>query len=262
MEAMFQYSQLCKEVLSDEDYCKLEVESYNSMDGEKSDLYDCPICRNKKFVAFISPVYHDFTLKECDCVKTRKILANIRKSGFDKELQSKTFNSYITNEPWQKNIKNLALEFLQSNGSWFYAGGQSGSGKTHICTAICNHMLGQGKAVKYILWRKLVQKLSANKFSDEYDNIISDITDYDAIYIDDFLKSSKIENELNIAFEIINSAYIKHKILIVSSELTLDRINSFDEATAGRIIERSSKFIIQIQKNPDRNFRLRNISDL
>ena len=112
MEAMFQYSQLCKEVLSDEDYCKLEVESYNSMDGEKSDLYDCPICRNKKFVAFISPVYHDFTLKECDCVKTRKILANIRKSGFDKELQSKTFNSYITNEPWQKNIKNLALEFL------------------------------------------------------------------------------------------------------------------------------------------------------
>ena len=90
----------------------------------------------------------------------------------------------------------------------------------------------------------------------------SDITDYDAIYIDDFLKSSKIENELNIAFEIINSAYIKHKILIVSSELTLDRINSFDEATAGRIIERSSKFIIQIQKNPDRNFRLRNISEL
>ena len=154
VQEMFQYSQLCKEVLSDEDYCKLEVESYNSMDGEKSDLYDCPVCRNKKFVAFISPVYHDFTLKECDCVKTRKILANIRKSGFDKELQSKTFDSYITNEPWQKNIKNLALEFLKSNGSWFYAGGQSGSGKTHICTAICNYMLGQGKAVYYIFGGK------------------------------------------------------------------------------------------------------------
>lgn len=245
------------EDLSDEDYAELQVKGYNSIDGGQSDLYNCPICRNKQMIAFVSPEFHDFTLRKCECVRKRKALVNIRKSGLTEELRRKTFDTYITAEKWQENFRNTALEFLESKNHWFYAGGMSGSGKTHICTAICNKFLNQGRTVKYVLWRELFQKLSANKFSDEYENIIRDITDYDVVYIDDFLKSSKAADELNAAFEVINALYIRRKPLILSSELFLADLNKLDCASAGRIAELSGKFIVQIPKTPDRNFRLR-----
>ena len=79
--------------------------------------------------------------------------------------------------------------------------------------------------------------------------------------IDDFLKSnsnnSKFSDELNFAFEIINSRYNANKKTIISSELPISDINKYDSALAGRIAEKSAGFTIQIQKDDNKNYRLR-----
>lgn len=81
------------------------------------------------------------------------------------------------------------------------------------------------------------------------------------LYIDDFLKSnsnnSKFSDELNFAFEIINSRYNANKKTIISSELLISDINKYDSALAGRIAEKSAGFTIQIQKDDNKNYRLR-----
>ena len=92
-------------------------------------------------------------------------------------------------------------------------------------------------------------------------NKFKSICDTDILYIDDFLKSnsnnSKFSDELNFAFEIINSRYNANKKTIISSELLISDINKYDSALAGRIAEKSAGFTIQIQKDDNKNYRLR-----
>ncbi len=48
-----------------------------------------------------------------------------------------TFNRFQTDTPLQKLIKSTANKYLDDrSSSWFFIGGQSGAGKSHICTAI------------------------------------------------------------------------------------------------------------------------------
>ena len=59
------------------------------------------------------------------------------KSGMSEMLKGCTLESFKTKSEWQQAIKNKAIEYIkQDNGDWWYIGGQVGSGKTHICTAI------------------------------------------------------------------------------------------------------------------------------
>ncbi len=250
--------------LSDREYEQYKADVYNSNQGTNSDnsslfdLYDCNECKNKFVVAFVNS-YDEFALKPCKCVKIRKTLKNISESGLTEELKSKTFESYNAAESWQKTCKNTALKYIDDNSrAWLFAGGQSGAGKTHLCTAICNVMLKRGLTVKYILWRRIVQKLDANRFNDEnYQKILDDISKADILYIDDFLKSTDPKKEINHAFEIINTRDTADKRTIISSELLIDDIKKLDEALAGRIAHHAKNFKIQISKSIDRNYRLK-----
>lgn len=254
--------QECTKVLSDDEYLQQMVDTYNNNEGKNLDnsslfdIYNCPVCRNKLTIAFIDSM-NSFSLRQCSCRKLRKSLVNIEKSGLSGEIRTKTFESYIVSQPWQNLCKEIAIKYLNDySGKWLFAGGQSGSGKTHLCTAICGKMLNKGVSVKYVLWRELVQKLSSNRFSDDYRKIFDNLLDADVLYIDDFLKSHDPRKELDWAFEIINACYTSRKSLIISSELLIDDINLLDSAIAGRISEMSNGFKIQIIKNPDRNYRI------
>ena len=78
--------------------------------------------------------------KECSCMEIRRNLILIQKSNL-KSLEKLTLESFETRTSLQKTMKNKALEYLESSNVWLYIGGTSGSGKTHICTAICNKLI-------------------------------------------------------------------------------------------------------------------------
>jgi chromosomal replication initiation ATPase DnaA len=47
------------------------------------------------------------------------------------------FDKFIVTEQWQADAKQAAIDYSNNpDVNWFFAGGQNGSGKTHICTAI------------------------------------------------------------------------------------------------------------------------------
>ena len=80
------------------------------------------------------------------------------------------------------------------------------------------------------------------------------------LYLDDFLKvqrgTSPTPADIRLAFEVLDARY-NHgdKPVILSTEFNLRQIAGFDEALAGRIVERSRGFAVQIQGGPDRNHR-------
>lgn len=76
-------------------------------------------------------------------------------------LERHTFETFQTPEPWQARAKQLAQDYAAAPNGWFVASGASGSGKTHLCTAICRRLLDDGRAVRYELWRETAQKIKA-----------------------------------------------------------------------------------------------------
>ena len=241
---------------------ELKVKSFNKDIGDLK-YYDCDKCKNKGYIAFVDDS-GVFTLRKCECMPIRTSNERIAKSGLADLLKEYTFDKYITTEKWQESIKASAKAFVNDAcGNWFFIGGQVGSGKSMICTAISGELIAKGKKVAYMLWRDEIVPLKANvNDSAEYDKRISYFKNIPVLYIDDFFKVERGKEptpaDVNIAFELLNYRYNNPELItIISSEFTTRDIISIDEAVGSRIYEKSKKYQININADINKNYRLR-----
>lgn len=254
------------EKVTNKEWQELKIAAYNEAEGDlnKKDGYSCEICKNKGHFLIIDDngveLYH-----ECKCKKAREAIKKANRSSLGNVITQYTFSNFETTEAWQKHIKDKAIEFCSDNNSkWFYMGGQSGCGKTHICTAIFAHYIKQGGSVRFMTWQEDAKRLKALVNEPEYQKEIDEYKNVDVLYIDDFLKTTRgtdpTAGDLNIAFEIINRRLLNNNaITIISSETPLDGLIDYDEATMSRIYQNAGKFIITIDKDRGKNYRLKTI---
>ena len=251
------------------EYEQFKVDGMNATEGNRhlEDGYNCPICKNKGYIIKLAEkngtTYQVAT--DCKCVEIRNNILRMKRSGLKDIIKDYTFDKFETPEAWQKAIKKAAMDYAKNPDGWFFLGGQSGAGKTHLCTAICREFLLAGKSVRYMLWRDDIVKIKgAVTESAEYSKLIDEFKRVDVLYIDDLFKTGKADNsfqkptsaDINVAFEIINYRYNNPSLLtIISSELTEDELIDIDEATGGRIYERAKAFTIG--KSRDRNYRIK-----
>lgn len=261
---------------TEEEREKYKAEDWNRTPGHlhEKDGYDCPICLNRgdicKAVQNVKGNwYPHFAI--CKCMEVRRNIRRMKESGLKDIIRDYTFEKFTAADPWQKTIKDAAEAYAKDPKGWFFAGGQSGAGKTHICTAICRKFLLGGKEVKYMLWRDdIVQIKQLVNDYEKYMALIEPYKNAEVLYIDDLFKTGKDKDgkiqkptpgDVNAAFEILNFRYNDpKKLTIISSECTMDGILEIDEALAGRIFERAKVFNL----GPDRskNYRLRGAVDL
>jgi DNA replication protein DnaC len=240
------------------DIGQLQADAYNRTPGKLTG-YDCPKCLNRGDVA--KAIDGQLVVSSCECLKIRDSLRRIDQSGLSGTLETCTFEQYMATEPWQRHAKERAMEFSEQDGQWLYIGGQVGSGKTHLCTAIVGRMLERGKSARYMMWRDDSVELKAH-INDDYAELIAPYKTCDVLYIDDLFKGFKqgsgpTQADLSIAFEILNHRYQSRKTTIISSEYTLDDIFALDEAIASRIYERARDYILAIGRDSGRNYRMR-----
>lgn len=218
------------------------------------DNVDCPICKNMGYV--LVTVDDEVRSRECECMKKRRSIRSIKNSGIEDMLGRYTFENYETPDAHRKAVKDMAQRFVESDTGWFYISGRSGSGKSHICTAICSALIEKNKEVKYIVWRDESAALKSSIMDfDAYQSRVQKFKDVPVLYIDDFWKGDVTEADIKLTFELLNARYIdSKKRTVLSSERSLKDIISIDEAIGGRIYERCRGFHI---KAPDENWRLR-----
>ena len=242
-----------------------EQEMIDKLNAEAGTLkhIDCPICKNKGFV------YHlgengVVGSKLCSCNSKREVIKRIKKSGLETLMKDYTFDTYQDTEEWQKKIKAKAKAYLDDNyKKWFYIGGQVGSGKTFICTALTVELINRGKEAVYMLWRDEVVPLKANVNNfPEYDGRMSELKNAEVLYIDDFFKTEKgkepTQADVNIAFELLNYRYNNHDLItIISSERLVEDILQIDEAVGCRIFERAKDYNLSIKPDMNKNMRMR-----
>lgn len=239
---------------------ELQVQRYNTEEGYLRGQ-DCRTCRNKGYVMVLEEGY--LALQKCACQSQRQSLTLIERSGLKHLAQQYRFDNFVVKATWQQIIKDTAQHFADDpTGHWFYIGGQVGSGKTHLCTAIVNALMAQGHEAKYLLWRDEIVKLKASAMDLlEYAKRIAPYKSVKVLYIDDLFKSEKgkspTTSDINIAFEILNARYQDpQKITLFSSEKTIRELMTIDEAIASRIYQMTQGFYLEIKPNPRMNQRL------
>lgn len=214
---------------------------------------DCEICGNRGYV--FEPKGELLYTRECECMKQRRSMRSIRNSGMEDMLSRYTFENYETPDEKREGILNTAKRFVSKKQGWFFISGRSGSGKSHICSAICKALIESGSEVKYMLWRDDSAALKACiKEREEYEARIRKLKEIPVLYIDDFWKGGVTEADVRLAFEIINARYCNiGKRTVISSELSISEIIRIDEAVGSRIFERSKGYC---KRAPDENWRL------
>lgn len=259
------------DTMSQKDIEQFKVDSLNETEGfeHEKDGYHCSVCKNKGYVVVLKELPNgsfSHAMTDCKCTEVRRSILRMKKSGLKDIIKDYTFDKYEVSEAWQKAIKEAAMEYAKEPKGWFFIGGQSGCGKTHLCTAICREFLLNGKRVVYMLWRDDIAKLKALAMEPEQrEAMMKRFKTAEVLYIDDLFKTGNSPDgteqkptsaDVNAAFEIINYRYNNPELLtIISSEWSQGDLLDIDEAIGGRIFERAKTF--SIAKNRDRNYRIK-----
>lgn len=256
----------------------------NSTEGDLhlKDGYNCIECLNRGYTE------HVFFHKEfryyyegqvpCRCTAIREAIRRLEKSGLKNIIRDYTFDKFEATEQWQSVLKSAAMKFVSDcYGKWFFIGGESGSGKTHLCTAICGELLKQKKNVKYMLWRDDIMRIKSNANDAEvYADLINEFKECEVLYIDDLFKNGKGSDnkmqrptvaDVNAAYEILNYRYNNPNLVtIISSERKIAELLEIDSAIGSRIVERAIQngygYSLKEEAGKSRNYRLKFIGEL
>jgi len=248
---------------------KMKAETFNNTVGDLTG-YDCPKCLNRGRNA-VPNEDGSVSIVVCGCMKIRRCVWEMEKSGLKNIIREKTFETFTATEEWQKTIQTGARTYADKLEGWLLFCGQSGSGKTHLCTAVCRHRLLSGDEVRYMPWRDKVAELKAMSLdSERRGEIISGYKTAQILYIDDLYKVGKATDgtsnptgaDVSLAFEIINHRYINHLPTIISTEKTPQELVEIDEATGSRIIEAAGGNVYSIGRDQKRNYRLRGVAEV
>lgn len=249
-------------------HAKLRAEWANKQQGNLEG-YNCRKCLNRGYTMRANDDGTTTSIP-CECTKIRKSINILARSGLEKLVKYSTFARYETPKEWQAKAKTAAQKYAKDPaGRWFLATGNSGSGKTHLCVAVCRELMLRGIETRYFLWREVVARLRALTFRDsQYQELIDTLKTVEALYIDDFLKAGidpktgepKVTpEEINIAYEILNARYNDRDLItVISSERTVGEMMDIDQALGSRIYERSKGCTINLQ-GEDKNWRKREV---
>ncbi len=235
------------------------VDTYNQSVGKDDRTgIQCSDCNNRGDFAFLNEDGF-FTVRPCKCAGTRLTVERLQKQGLFEIAKKKTLHNFQTDTATQKALKDIVQRFLrEEKPHWMILCGQSGSGKTHLCTAaFVQHSFNRGLDGRYLLWNSDGRRMkAAAKDGDE--QLINDFKRCALLYIDDLFKckrdSEPSDADVRLAFEILDYRY-NHKLMtIISTEMLLEDIRGLDEAIYRRIHEMCGTYIGNIGRDSSKCF--------
>lgn len=226
--------------------------------------YNCEKCRDTGWILEENKNSAPLA-RSCTCREINKLRAQWKAAGIDPEKCHQSFAGFQVWNATSKKAKNAAIAYYKDfenikknrkNSIMFC--GQPGSGKTHLTVALAINLLNKQTKVVYMPYRDVITRLKQNVLDCEYyKKIIARYQTCEVLLLDDLFKGKLTETDINLMFELINYRYLNHLPIIVSTEFTVDKLLSFDEAIGSRIYEMCKDFIVEIERGRDNNYRLR-----
>lgn len=223
----------------------------------------CNICED---VGFIEVETKDgMRYRPCKCREMAKIQKIWEQSGISVNDIDKSFSNFETWNIQIRDMKDKATSYYRQfenikkeRTNSIMLCGNPGCGKTHLALALANNLLKKKQLpVVYMPYRDVITDLKHHMTDEEYyKRTLSKYQNCEVLLIDDLFKGKINETDINIMFELINYRYLNRLPMIISTEFTIEKLLSFDEAIGSRIYEMSKNYVAQIQGS-NNNYRLR-----
>lgn len=225
--------------------------------------YECPICKDTEMILYwVDGVEY---AKSCECATRKRAARLLRLSGISESDSQKGFKDFQTfNEAGLVNAKNTAVQYYrdfvrnrEQRVNSILLCGASGRGKTTLGLCICNNLIQNGIAVRYMPYRQEITALKQEITDDiNYNNHMWPLKNAKVLFIDDFLKGKITESDINIMYELINHRYLARLPIVLTTERTIPEMMQIDEATASRLVEMSRDYLVTFGRDIE-NYRLR-----
>ena len=238
-----------------------EMKSHGTNCSQTSMSDVCPICGGLGLERVVIDGIDYY--KQCKCTIQQISFERLKASGLERQIQQCRFDNFKTDTDWQQRMLDKTMRYAsEPNEKRLYLGGQVGSGKTHLCTAVVGKLIDDGYRARYITWRDEATRLKmVIRDEVEYSRLINPLKSVDVLYIDDLFKTEAGKQptsaDINLAFELLNYRYINKLMTIISCERYISELLDIDEAVGSRINEMSKGYRIEIVRDRERNYRMR-----
>ncbi len=210
------------------------------------DIYECSACKDTGFIE----------RKRCKCFEQKLIEILHSESQIERRTTKENFDTfsldYYSNEkigdtsPKQKMtaIHRQCLDFTNNFPTYknFLFYGKPGVGKTFLCNCISYEIINKGNKVVYTMSNHLFNKFADLRFDkgDTTTNseFYNSVYNADLLIIDDLGSEFITDLSKSELFNLINARGIAEKSTIISTNLTVGKINEiYTERVFSRIIE-------------------------
>lgn len=219
--------------------------------------------RGKKVRALDSDEWHEPACPSCTAEQTAKISAAeqarvrgesltraIERAGIPKRFQDKSLDSFVPADERQRRILEVCRDYLlrfddvMRDGRCLIFSGKTGTGKTHLATAIANHLILAGRTAIFTSVREVVAAVKSTwrkgSTKTEQDALAPYIA-ADFLVLDEVGVQFDTEAEKLVMFDVINRRYQDMKPMIVISNLPMESeqgIPTIKSVLGDRIIDR------------------------
>ena len=187
--------------------------------------------------------------KMCSCLKELLIRKNIESSGMGRLIDKQSFDNF--NLDWYKDseedckrmtqnlkaAKNFAANFARDKGNLLLIG-STGTGKTHVSTAIAKEIIHQGFDVIYDSTQNIISDFETDRFKSGYgqhESISDKYLECDLLIIDDL--GTEFINQFTVSclYNLLNTRQNRGLSTVISTNLSAKELAGKYE---GRIYSR------------------------
>lgn len=196
----------------------------------------------------------------CVCAEKKRIERMLKSSEITDEFKKLDFENFITKGKPEvvKDAYECALEYYQEfehvrheRRNSIALLGQPGAGKTHLLTAVSNHLINDIHVP--VLYFPYVEGF--NDLKDDFDKLeekLNRMKKVEVLFIDDLFKPLRgkpraTEWQIEQTYAVINYRYLNFLPILISSELIVDELVEIDEALGSRIYQMCQDFTVVIE---------------
>ncbi len=201
--------------------------------------YTCASCSDTGFVG----------TKMCSCLKELLITKNIKSSGMGKLIERQSFDNFsldsIEGEERERMARNVAIAksyaelFPKKRGNLLLIG-TTGTGKTHISTAIAKEVIHQGFDVVYDSVQNIISDFETDKFKSGYgqtDSISEKYLECELLIIDDLGTEFTTQFSSSVLYNVLNTRQNRGLATVISTNLSAKELaGKYDGRIYSRIV--------------------------